>query len=125
LWKRVIQMGFDRGRKRVRCRSNLPKLEEAMPIFRVALEGRNFWLVVNGAIKRLGFNTTRFVQAADESQAESRALDQLRSDPKLHNTHNDRTDPPEVFIEDIEEVDAAEKVPGGYAFFPDEKEPDA
>ena len=96
-----------------------------MPIFRVALEGRNFWLVIDGALRRLAFNTTRFVQAADEHQAESRVLDQLRSDPKLHNTQNDRADPPQVFIEDIEEVDVAEKVPAGYAFFPDEKEPDA
>jgi hypothetical protein len=96
-----------------------------MPIFRVALEGRNFWLIMDGGLKRLAFNTTRFVQASDENQAEARALDQLRSDPKLHNTHNHRADPPEVFIEDIEEVPSAEKVPSGYAFFPDEKEPDA
>lgn len=98
-----------------------------MPHFRVVVRGRNFWLTIDGRLGRMGFDATRFVEAADEEQAEDKALDMLQDDQTLHGAANEPGDPPEIFIEEIDEV-AADKVLsgiGGYTFYPDEREPDA
>jgi hypothetical protein len=98
-----------------------------MPHYRDQLKGLNFWLKFEDKPKRVGFFTTRFVQAADEDQAERKAVQLLGDDPKLHGVLNERNDPPEIIIEEVDEVEASQVAPvlQGYSFFSDEREPDA
>jgi hypothetical protein len=98
-----------------------------MPHYRVQLKGLNFWLKIDDKPKRVGFFTTRFVEADDEDQAELKAVNLLGDDPKLHGALNERGDPPEIVIEEIDEVSAAQVAPAlqGYSFFIDEREADA
>src|SRR5256885_8660896 len=98
-----------------------------MAHFRVQLKGVNFWLEIDKRPKRVGFYTTRFVEADDEDQAEALAVQQLGDDPKLHGVLNERGDPPEIIIEEIDEIRPDQVAPmlQGYSFFDDEREPDA
>ena len=98
-----------------------------MPHYRVQLKGLNFWLKIDDKPKRVGFFTTRFVEAPDEDEAELKAVKLLGDDPKLHGALNERGDPPEIVIEEIDQVRADQVAPvlQGYSFFIDEREVDA
>ena len=90
-----------------------------MKHFRVFLRGENFLLTVDGQQTRMGFYTTRFVQANNQESAELLAVDLLRNDKKLRGVANLRSDPPMIFADEIEEV-AADDVPessSGFTFF--------
>jgi hypothetical protein len=96
-----------------------------MPYFRVHLNGDNFWLLMEGKPTRLGFLTSRFVEAADESQAELEAVQLLRDDAKLSAVLNDRTDPPTIHCEGVESVEPFEPasiVQSGLIFYPAESQ---
>jgi len=97
-----------------------------MAHYRVLVNGVNFWLLVEDTPKRMGFFTTRFVEAASPEEAELAAVDLLRAERKLKPL-NERSDPPRVFVEGIEEVLAADipAVLPGFTFFPDDGETDA
>jgi hypothetical protein len=74
----------------------------------------------------MGFYTTRFVEAANPAAAEYAAVDVLRVEGKL-TPLNDGSDPPKVFVGEVEEIDR-EEVPSiakGFTFFPDDVEPNA
>ena len=94
--------------------------------FCVDLRGENFWMAVDGVPTRLGFYTTRFVQAEGTAEAERVAVDLIRGDTGLASL-NDRADPPMVFAEEIEEVGPSDvpSVCPGYGFFDDPNPPDA
>ena len=85
---------------------------------------RNFWLKLEGEPQRLGFYTTRFVEARNSEAAEATAVQVVREDPKLQRTLNDRSDPPMIFAEEVSEV--VERDPEypntGYTFFPEEND---
>ena len=88
--------------------------------FSVSLKGENFWLDVEGAPSRMGFFTTRYVMAESEKDAENKAVQMLRDDPKFEKLLNDKSDPPMVFCESIENVDPFDPdtvVQQGYAFY--------
>lgn len=89
--------------------------------YRVFLRGENFLLNVDGKPERSGFYTTRFVQANNPDGAELLAVDLIRSDRWLKDSVlNERPDPPTIFAEEIEIIDASDVPPaqGGYSFFP-------
>ncbi len=91
-----------------------------MPHYRVLMNGRNFWLRNEDKQERMGFYTTRFLEAKNAEAAELAAIELLRVDDQLKPL-NDRRDPPRVFVDEIEEIDPA-KVPlvvRGFTFFPD------
>lgn len=93
-----------------------------MPHFQVSLHGKNFWLEMDGKPARMGFYTKRFVVAESEADAEKKALQMLRKDPKLEGVLNDRLDPPMIYcegIEPIEPFDPNDIVQHGYAFYPE------
>jgi hypothetical protein len=80
---------------------------------------------VDGKPTRVGFYTTRFVEANNGDGAEVLAVDLIRSDSWLRKAvSNDRSDPPMIFAEEIEEVDVPEDALG-FSFFPMEEETDA
>ena len=76
-----------------------------------------------GAIKRFGFYTTRFIEAADETEAEHRTMATLRKEDRLRGkVRNDPSDPPMLFAEEIIEIASFEGVENGepgLAFYED------
>jgi hypothetical protein len=94
-----------------------------MPYYRVFLEGGNFWLQMDAAPQRIGFYTTRFVEAASLDESGKAAIGLLRSTQMLKPL-NHPDDPPQILVREIEEVDEADvpSVASGFAFFTDEPE---
>ena len=90
-----------------------------MPCWRVVLEGRNFWLELDGEPKRLGFVTTRFVDAPDSGSAELSAVQMIREDPKFGHLLNERSDSPTICVEEVTEVSSGEtnRPNAGYTFY--------
>lgn len=97
-----------------------------MKKFRVFVRGENFLVNLDDVEEKVGFYTTRYVEALDEETAEYAVMDMLRGDPKLaKGVLNDKSDPPMMYAEDVEEIDSLEGLPlpgTGFAFYPDEKE---
>ena len=94
-----------------------------MTHYEVSLNGENFWFEMEGKPSRMGFYTTRYVVAQNEQEAENMAVQLLRDDPKLKNILNDKSDPPMIYCEGIEVIDAFEPltvVNKGYTFYPGE-----
>lgn len=79
-------------------RSNLGRL------YKVLIDGTNCWANLDGACRRLGFVTTRVVEALDPDQAEAVALAKLKEElrPILLNKPEDI---PHYTITEIYEVD--------------------
>ena len=76
-----------------------------MKHYRVFIHGKNFLLRFGGKPKKVGFYTTRVVEATDEKAAENAAVLTLRQRQSLRDVVlNDRTDPPLMFVEEITEV---------------------
>jgi hypothetical protein len=92
-----------------------------MAWFRCLIRGENFPGQMIGEAGPVGFYVTRFVEAADTTEAEAAALRALRAEPKM-------TPPPghtpsgqaRVFFEVVEEVAAADVPPvqTGFAWHP-------
>src|SRR3989344_575971 len=93
-----------------------------MPLWQVRLNGKNFWLRMNGSPGRFGFYTTRYVEATDAREAELVAVQLIRDDPELRGVINERADPPMIHAEEIIPVPVPDaKVPNaGYTFYPEE-----
>jgi hypothetical protein len=83
------------------------------------LNGQNFCLRVEGEVCRMGFYTTRFVQADNEREAELAAVNLIGDDPQLQVVINDGSDPPTIYTDEIAEVAAPDpECPnGGYTFY--------
>ncbi len=91
-----------------------------MNIYRVLVNGENFLMTVDGKPEKLGFYTTRFVEASNETEAETAAVSALRQDEQLQGTVlNIADDPPLLYADEIEQVSALEKAQG-FAFYPSE-----
>lgn len=92
--------------------------------YKVMLNGRNFQIPLEGTVQRVGFYTTRFVEANDPEQAELRAVALVKSDEELRTAvRNKPDDPPTIHLEEVVEVVDFEgvQVPGaGYSFYAEE-----
>jgi hypothetical protein len=97
-----------------------------MKKFRVFVRGENFLINLDGVEQKLGFYTTRYVEAQNEEAAEYVVMDMLRGDRKLaKGVLNDKSDPPMMYAEEVEEIDSFEgfPLPGtGFAFYPEVNE---
>ena len=97
-----------------------------MKKYRLFVCGENFVFKVDDEEQRLGFYTTVFIEADNAEEAELKAVGLLRNDPKLKEcVLNPKSDPPMMFVEEIEEVEsfAGESLPRtGFAFFPHDEE---
>ena len=97
-----------------------------MKKFKVIVRGENFLISIDDLKQKRGFYTVRFLEAQDEEAAEYAVMDMLRDDPKLtKGVLNDKSDPPMMYAEEVEEIDSFEGFPlqaTGFAFYPDEKE---
>lgn len=79
--------------------------------YQVFVNGDNFLIELDGkGLKKVGFYTTRCVEAKDPDEAEDRAVAMLRSDPKLKKwTRNKKNDPPLLHVNKIEECVLSKK----------------
>ena len=90
--------------------------------YRVFVNGQNYWLHIDGRLQKTGFYTTRFVEAQDAKEAEDIAVELVRNDSKLMvGLFNEQGDPPMLYAEEAEEVDALEPA-HGYAFYSKEED---
>jgi hypothetical protein len=90
-----------------------------MALFRCFILGENFPGALLGKAEPVGFYTTRFVEASSESEAETLALDALRSEDAFNLPADVRSEDAKVYFESIEEVPGdTDRVPGsGFTFF--------
>ena len=92
-----------------------------MKKFRVFVRGENFHLKEEGSVKRFGFYTTRFVEALDEDQAEQTAVELVRSEDQLREAVcNDQSDPPMIFVEEIDQISTFEAQRSGFTLYEDD-----
>ena len=92
--------------------------------YKVFVRGENFLMKFDGINQKFGFYTTRFVEAENEADAENKAMDMLRNDPKLvKSVLNEKLDSPMMYAEEIEELKSFKGHPingTGLVFYPEE-----
>jgi len=94
-----------------------------MPTYEVELNGRNFWLEVDGVPRRMGFYALRYVAASTPEDAVQAAVKAIRRHESLANVLNERSDPPKVFAEDIIELSEdpeSEEMESDLSFYPED-----
>ena len=95
-----------------------------MKTYRLLLKGQNFWLNVDGNPQRLGFFTTRFIETQSKEEAEHLGVQMIRDETDLFSgLLNDASDPPVIYVEEIEEIDLLDGIVNpdlGYTFYPEE-----
>lgn len=87
------------------------------------MEGANFLITFDDEPAKLGFFATRYVEARDAREAETKAMEMLRVE-LADFVQNDLADSPVMFLEDIAEVDSLIDCPTsntGFSWFPDDK----
>ena len=88
------------------------------------MRGQNFLLKLDGKAGKVGFYTTRFVEAPNDHEAEANAISTLRNDPLLRGgVLNEKSDAPMLFTEEIVELDSFDGLilPGtGFSFYADD-----
>ena len=88
------------------------------------VQGVNFLLEMDNELGKFGFYTTRFVRAANVSEAENLAVEMLRIELRK-SARNDQSDSPVIFVEEVEELESFEGLnpPGtGVVWYPDERQ---
>lgn len=91
--------------------------------WRVLLRGENFLVHLKDTPTRIGFYATRFATANDEEAAEALAVTMIKSDPELiQAVINEPSDPPMIYLEDLEEIANFDTEGSGYTFFMAEDE---
>ena len=89
--------------------------------FKIIVEGKNFNILIENAVQKCGFFTTRFVEADSLDSAENTALDLIREELKGM-VLNEEDDPPSLFFDQIEEIKSFgdHQVPGtGFTWYLD------
>lgn len=78
-----------------------------MTTYIVRLNGRNFLMDSDGRPRKKRFSATRLVEAANQKEAETLALDLIRNDTNLQNSiTNEVSDPPTFCLESVSEISA-------------------
>ena len=95
-----------------------------MKKYKVTIEGVNFLIRIDDETTKHGFFTTRLVEAQNEGEAESKAIEMLREE-LMTVVQNEKTDSPMMFVEEIKEMESFGKfkVPGaGFTWYLDRGE---
>lgn len=91
--------------------------------YAVMIEGKNIYMN-RGQVARMGFFTTRWIEAENPHEAEMIALRHVKTELEKFNVLcNTPDDPPDILIERIKEVSSFGEnfVPGsGFTFYEDE-----
>lgn len=95
-------------------------MDKQLRYYKITIRGENFLMKVNREYQKLGFHITRYVKAQNEEEAEGLIIKVLMKEIKLQNSiHNDRYDPPRMFLDELEELESFDGVqlPGtGFTF---------
>ena len=95
-----------------------------MPWFRTFIRGKHFLLEHDGRIRAHGFYAARFVETDGTAAAELAAVALIRADLTLRTSlRNDISDPPQLFVDEIEEIDPLDVPPSnpGLVFFSEDE----
>ena len=86
----------------------------------VRLEGKNFVLKTEDGIENLGFVTTRFVKASTPEEAETRAVELIKTDDSLISALvEEREFEPMIYLVEYWKESWWKKLGGGgYTFYP-------
>ncbi|MGH6949313.1 MAG: hypothetical protein ACREH4_00415 [Vitreimonas sp.] len=95
-----------------------------MAWFRLFACGEDFPVVIDGETIVCGFYTTRYVEAASASEAETIASEMLFEDPDLETPPGWEDVEGRIFFEEVEEVAVPIDINDGFSFFPMEGEED-
>jgi hypothetical protein len=95
-----------------------------VPWFRLFACGEDFPVVIDGAVEVVGFYTTRYVEAASASEAETIASEMLFEDPDLETPPGYDDIQPRIMFEEVEQVAAPVDINDGFSFFPMEEDDD-
>lgn len=89
-----------------------------MKKYEVVLTGKNF-IIKEDELRRIGFYTTRVVEATSVEEAKNVALSKIRNDNRLIEiVNNDESDPPMLFINELKELESSsESKDTGYSFY--------
>ena len=94
--------------------------------FKVMLRGENFMVALEGPVAKLGFFTTRFVEADTPDAAEHAAVELVRQDTRLRGiVRNAPTDPPMIYLDSLSEIPSFDGCPtpgAGYTWFSDDNQ---
>ena len=97
-----------------------------MKKYSVLIHGSNFLIRLDGKIERMGFYTTRYVEAEDTALADFKAVELIQNDDELNQSvFNTPDNPPVLYSEEITELETFKgiNVPGGgYSFYRDVEE---
>jgi hypothetical protein len=97
--------------------------EMTMKKYKVTLDGQNFEIEFDGKVQRLGFFTTRWVEAVDSKEAELKAVELVKNDELLAKSIcNKKDNPPMIYLSELLEMDSFDNINvpgGGYSFYPD------
>lgn len=92
-----------------------------MKVYSVFINGQNFLIESGGKLEKVGFYTTRFVEAENEKDAEDKAISMMCSDLELKKSaQNEKDNPPMMYTDKIGQV---EKIPDhqpGLVFYNEE-----
>jgi len=95
-----------------------------MQKYKILAEGKNFLVNVNGMPEKMGFFTTRFLEASDQEEAQRMTLEVIRN--QLQGVVlNAQSDPPTLIIDTVQKLDefGDHHVPGsGFSWFLEEQE---
>jgi hypothetical protein len=95
-----------------------------MAWFRVFACGENFPVNIDGEVLLCGFYTTRYVEAASPSEAETLASELLFADPDLETPpgYEDYEDQASLRFEEVEQVLEPIDIDENFSFFPMEED---
>jgi hypothetical protein len=97
--------------------------------YKVLIHATNLWLEIDGDVQRQAFYTPRFVEAYTQDSAKKLALENFIAESKwqdvLGGLHNPPDQPPQLQVEEVEEIGTFEHVTNfypGYALYEEDKE---
>jgi len=93
-----------------------------MAWFRLFACGEDFPVVIDGEVVIAGFYTTRYVEAASASEAETIASELLFEDPDLEAPPGYDDFQPRIVFEEVEQVAGPIDINDGFSFFPMDEE---
>jgi hypothetical protein len=95
-----------------------------MKKFCASIEGSNCLISIENQIQKLGFFTTRYVEATSKEEAEWQVVEQIKNDNELNNSlMNSEYDHPMILVTELVEISSFENITrsgSGYTFFPEE-----
>jgi len=81
-----------------------------MKAWKVFLNGQNYLFDWEGKKRKVGFYTTRFVEAETAEIAKTVAVMAIQELPRLRGALNDPSDPPRVAAERVEAADPSQAI---------------